>query len=96
MIPPPLVKLPATEDNANDKLCDARFTLYPIISDLQAAWSRLPAKFDMIQPEFGAEARGMQHRVPKHTWVSAHDRRRATELKHWSSLNYFAHKQEKV
>lgn len=95
-VPPPLVKLEAAEDNAVDKLCPARFELYPIVSDPETYWSKLKAKYEVIQPEFGAEIRGMLHRVPKQTWVGAHDRRRATQLMHWSSLNYHSFKQDMV
>ena len=94
--PPPLVNLPAAVDNSVDKLCDARFSLYPIVSDMAGCWGRLPQKLEPIQPEFGAKLRGMLTRVPRDTWDSAHDRRRATELKHWSSLNYHAFKQDEV
>ena len=96
VLPPPLVQLAASQDNADDILCEARFTLYPIVADLETFWGKFPAKYDDIQPEFGAKVRGMQNRIPKQTWVAAHNRRRATELKHWSDLNYHTFKQEKV
>ena len=96
VVMPPLVKLEATEDNADDIICDARLLLYPIVGDLEKVWARLPVKFDTIQPEFGAEVRGMLHQVPKKTWEGAPDRRRATELRHWSSQNYHIHRQDQV
>ena len=95
-VPPPLVKLEAGEDNAMDKLCLARFELYPVVAEPLVYWGKLKAKYDVILPEFGSEIRGMLHKVPKKTWASAHDRRRATELKHWCSLNYHNFKQEVV
>ena len=94
--PPALVKLEATEDNCKDKICDARLMLYPIVADLDEVWGRIPAKHESMQPEFGAKARGVVKRVPIQTWYAAHDRRRATELKHWSSLNVHNFKQEEV
>ena len=96
LLPPPLVKLGATEDNCMDKICDARLLLYPIVGDQADYWGRLPPKYDVIQPEFGAKLRGVQNRVPRATWVAAHDRRRATELKHWSAQNIHAYKQDTV
>ena len=95
-IPPPVVKLAESEDNAVDKLCAARFELYPITADLVEFWGREKAKYEVIQPEFGARVRGVLNRVPKLTWEAAHDRRRATELKHWSSQNYHLFKQDPV
>ena len=94
--PPPTVKLEATEDDCVTKICDARVKLYPIVADLDVFWGQLPVKHEVIQPEFGAKVRGIQNRVPVYTWGAAHDRRRATELKHWSSLNVHTFKQEQV
>ena len=94
--PPSTVKLEATEDDCVTKICDARVKLYPIVADLDVFWGQLPVKHEVIQPEFGAKVRGIQNRVPVYTWGAAHDRRRATELKHWSSLNVHTFKQEQV
>ena len=95
-MPPPLVTMEASENNSMDKLCAARFKLYPIVAELETFWENVQPKYVSIQPEFGAKVRGMLNRVPRQTWVAAHDRRRATELKHWSSLNYHSFKQELV
>ena len=95
-LPPPLVKLEADEDNSVDKLCAARWGLYPVIADPETFWGKLQPKYAVIQPEFGAKVRGVQNRVPRSTWIAAHDRRRSTEMKHWSSINYHSFRQDAV
>ena len=91
----PMVVIPEAEDDAFGKFSEARWRYPPMSEPALEWWKHVKVKYDMVIPEFGAKIRGMINRVPRLTWEGAHNRRYSWELKHWSSLNAYAHKNEK-
>ena len=91
----PLVVIPEAEDDAMTKFSGGRWP-YPPVSDPVEWWKYLPVRWKVVIAEFGSKTRGMINRVPKETWIGAHDRGRCWELKHWSSTNTHSYKNEKT
>ena len=69
----PLTSFPAEDDDSYSTFCLARWAHYPV-SDPPEWWKLLPLRWKVVTAEFGSKLRGMSNRIPKTTWIGAHDR----------------------
>ena len=76
------------------KLCPASLVHFPIGEPIKF-WHLIPVEWKVVTAEYGYKERGAGGRIAKATWMSAHNRRWASELCHWSTANAAAHRRDK-
>ena len=68
----PITEIPGGMDDATTVFCRGRWTRLPI-KMTAAIWANIPVEWPEKVPEWGANERGMQNRIPRETWVSRSD-----------------------